>query len=198
MDYSALDDVDLIAHLSKLTHKDGNEIDLLLGELYDRFARLVYSVAYHMVNEPNSAEEITQDVFVKAYEGAASYRPELSKVSSWIITITRRRAIDEIRRRKIRFELDGIEWTEENESATLFDQLHEEDLEQEVDERLTRSEIRSAMKQLPSDQREALRLAYFGGFNQQEIADLLHEPVGTIKSRIRIAMQKMRLVLVER
>ena len=93
MDYSALDDTDLILAIGRYASKA--ELNQMIGVLYDRFGRLVFTVAYHMVGDSETAEEITQDVFVRIYEGARSYHPDLSKVSSWVISITRHRAIDE-------------------------------------------------------------------------------------------------------
>jgi RNA polymerase sigma-70 factor (ECF subfamily) len=191
LDYSALEDTALL----KLVAGARSEA---LGALYDRYGRLVYSVAFHVVGDGETAEEITQDVFVRVWEGAASYRPEVAKVSSWIISITRHRAIDELRRRGARPEKNSTPLPEENSIEFSADSLQIDGPEGIVESELQSDAIRRAVETLPPDQRRVLGLAYFRGLSHSQIAEQLGEPLGTIKSRIRIAMQKLRDVLLER
>jgi RNA polymerase sigma-70 factor, ECF subfamily len=195
MDYSALDDTDLILAIGRYDSKA--ELNQMIGVLYDRFGRLVFTVAYHMVGDSETAEEITQDVFVRIYEGARSYHPDLSKVSSWVISITRHRAIDEIRRRSIRPEQDRIDWPDETTDEQLKIIQPADGPEEAVEARMTRDRIRKALAILPEEQRKVLNLAYLDGYSHQEIAEFLGEPLGTVKSRIRMAMEKMRNALLE-
>lgn len=169
-----------------------------LGCLYDRYGRLVFTIAIHVVGDAETAEEITQDVFVRVWDGAGTYRTDLAKVSSWIISIARHRAIDELRRRGIRPEKDSTNWPDDLgldhvDGLPLWDGP-----ETTVESRLQRQNIRQVIASLPGDQREVLGLAYFKGLSHSQIAEVLNEPLGTVKSRIRQAMQKVRDALIER
>lgn len=164
-----------------------------LGELYDRYHRLVYSLAYQTIGEGAVAEEITQDVFLRIWEKAATYRAEQGKVLTWIVTITRNRAIDLYRRRRIRPENNPLVW----EELTPLERSDDANIEAEVDSSLMRKSIRTALASLPVEQRQALSLAFFRGYSHSEIAEHLQEPIGTIKTRIRLAMQKLRQQLVD-
>lgn len=186
LDLSTLDDTALLVLIAR-SHSGA------LSQLYDRYGRMVFSVAYHVVGDSETAEEVTQDVFVRVWEGASFYRPELAKVSSWMISITRHRAIDELRRRGVRPEKSQIPWPEENENGLpLF-----EGPESEVETNLQQRTIRRAIASLPAEQQKVLGLAFFSGYSHSEIAERLGEPLGTVKSRIRLAMQKLREVFTE-
>lgn len=190
MNFASLDDTALIQMIAGM-HSEA------LGVLYDRYGRLVYTVAYHVVGDAETAEEITQDVFVRVWEGAGSYRVELAKVSSWLISITRHRSIDEIRRRSVRPEKDSVAWPEDTGFETLEGLPLIDGLEEEVEGVLHRRSLREAVAVLPPDQRRVLSLAFFTGLSHGQIAELLGEPLGTVKSRIRIAMQKLRDAMIE-
>jgi RNA polymerase sigma-70 factor (ECF subfamily) len=195
VDFQSLDDAAILALIA------GRQNTGAVGALYDRYGRLVYSVAIHVVGDAETAEEITQDVFLRAWEGAAAYRPELAKVSSWLVSIARHRAIDELRRRGVRPEKDRMEWPEEDATDDVdgADALPAGDnLEGEVEATLQQRAIRQVIAGLPSDQRQVLGLAFFQGLSHSEIATQLGEPLGTVKSRIRLAMQKMHSALQER
>lgn len=186
LDLSTLDDTALIVLIAR-SHNGA------LSQLYDRYGRMVFSVAYHVVGDLETAEEITQDVFVRVWDGASSYRPELAKVSSWMLSITRHRAIDELRRRGVRPEKNQTPWPEEiEEGLPLIDGP-----ENEVESHLRQNTVRQAIAALPADQQKVLGLAYFNGYSHSEIAERLGEPLGTVKSRIRLAMQKLREVFTE-
>ena len=162
-----------------------------LNELYDLYNRLVFSVAFAIVGDQNVAEEITLDVFVQVWKHAATYQPDRAKVSTWLIAITRHHAIDILRWQKSRPETDSLNW----DVISLQDGPALHNLEEHLELAAQREQIREALAQLPDDQREALVLAYFKGYTQSQISEALEQPLGTIKTRIRLAMQKLRKIL---
>lgn len=162
-----------------------------LNELYDRYNRLVYSVAFAIVGDPSVAEEITLDVFVQVWKRAGTYQPDRAKVSTWLIAITRHHAIDILRWQKSRPETDNLNW----DGISLQNGPSVHNLEEDVERTMQREHIQEALAQLPDDQRKALVLAYFKGYTQSEISEALEQPLGTIKTRIRLAMQKLRKIL---
>ena len=181
MNYSILEDetlIRLIAHRSTE----------MLGELYDRYNRLVFSIALYALGDQETAEEVTQDVFTRVWQQAATYKAEQAKVKTWLVSIARNRTIDELRRRQVR-----------PVSLFLDEMLHisEGNLEDMVDGRVEGRRVRAALLELPEEQRKVLVLAYFGGYSQSEISELLDLPLGTVKTRIRSAMQKLRQNLME-
>ena len=159
-----------------------------LGELYDRYSRLVFSLALAIVGDRAAAEEITQDVFVRVWQRAGTYRADQAKVSTWLTAITRHHAIDILRRQNARPESNSVSWDQMPPQAASA--AH--DLEDRAELSLRRERIRAAVAQLPADQQQVLALAYFNGYTQQQIADALHQPLGTVKTRLRLAMQKLR------
>jgi RNA polymerase sigma-70 factor, ECF subfamily len=199
LNLSERDDLELVAILAgRRAAKTAGQDPLLsgaVGELYDRYGRLVYSVAFNATGDPHAAEEITQDVFIRAWEGAPSYRPEIAKVSTWLVSIARHRAIDELRKHGSRPASSPIDWTDESGTEEVLRISGPED---EVQDRLEQRALRQMMAELPPDQRQMLNLAFFQGLSHSQIAEELSEPLGTVKSRIRLAMKKLRGVLVER
>lgn len=164
-----------------------------LAELYDRYGRLVFSLALHVVGDQAAAEEITQDVFTSVWEKAATYRLEQSKVSTWLSSIARHRAIDILRRRNVRPDHHSVSWGE----FALEEQVDPASTAELAEIALARQQVRAAIALLPPDQQQALALAYFRGYSHSEIAGLLGEPLGTVKTRIRLAMIKLRGLLQE-
>jgi RNA polymerase sigma-70 factor (ECF subfamily) len=164
-----------------------------LSELYDRYGRLIYSVARNIVEDGPIAEEITQEVFLQVWQNAGSYRSYKGKLVTWMTTITRYRAIDSLRRRKARPQMNPL-FQVEHDSTDL---PAEYGLEEEVDLTLLSQRVHQAVAALPVDQRTALALAFFHGLTHREIAGRLDIPLGTVKTRIRLAMQKLRLTLHE-
>lgn len=199
MNWPSLDDAALITIIAGVYRARSSDplLNEAVGELYDRYGRLVYTVAIHVVGDPETAEEITQDVFVRACDGARTYQPEVAKVSSWLVSIARHRAIDELRRRGSRPEKDRADWPDDvgMENADGMPSL--EGPEETVEISLQQRGIRQMIASLPSDQRTVLGMAFFQGLSHSEIADQLGEPLGTVKSRIRLAMQKLRDALIE-
>ena len=169
----------------------GQEQSGALHELYDRYNRLVFSVALAIVGDRGIAEEITLDVFVQVWKRAGTYQPDRAKVSTWLIAITRNHAIDILRWRKSRPEADSLNW----DGISLQNGPTAHNLEEHVEQTMQRDRVHRALSQLPPDQRESLVMAYFKGYTQSQIAEALGQPLGTIKTRIRLGMQKLRKLL---
>ena len=184
MDYTRLNDEALLQLIARSQEN-------ALSELYDRYSRLVYSVALNATADPSQAEEITQDVFVRVWESARTYRADQGRVATWLTSIARSRAIDVYRRSRVRGENLHISW----EEAESLDPPAPQDVEAEADLAQRQRWVRWAVAQLPAEQQQALGLAFFQGLSHAEIAQALGEPLGTIKTRIRLAMQKLRQLL---
>lgn len=184
MDFSTLNDETLVRLLVRSNPH-------ALGELYDRYSRLVFSLALNMVGDRATAEEITLDVFTRVWEKADTYRPERAKVSTWLTSVARYRSIDVLRRESSRSEVHSVGWAEVSSDAMPS----VDGPEQAVELALQRERIRAAVGDLPPDQRQALALAYFKGYSHREIAQALDQPLGTVKTRIRMAIQKLRHML---
>ncbi len=163
-----------------------------LSELYDRYGRLIYSLAVRVVGEGETAEEITQDVFVKVWRNAHTYQPELGRPVTWLVSIARHRAIDVLRRRRVR--ADGYLETAEIEGFPLKSNAEEEP-EPQTERDSSRERINRAISSLPAEQRIVLLLAYFEGLSHSELAERLNEPLGTVKTRLRLGLQKLRQLL---
>ena len=165
-----------------------------LGVLYDRYGRLVFSLAYQMLNDDAVAEEITQEVFLQIWTKAGTFQSGLGKVSTWLTSVTRHRAIDNLRRKRIRPEGHRADWdlSEEGDAPQLTDPAN---VVSQVEHNIQSLAIRQAIAQLPIEQQQALALAFFQGLSHQEIAETTGEPLGTVKTRIRLAMQKLRQMI---
>jgi len=186
MKESKLEDSALISLIAR--HKTD-----AMDELYERYNRLVFSVAFAMMGDRAVAEEITLDVFLSVWRGAGTYQPDRAKVSTWLIAITRHHAIDILRWKNSRPESNSLSWDE----VSLPDGSPARELEDGVDMSLEGQRVREAIAQLPTDQRQALGLAYLKGYTHLQIAELLKQPLGTVKTRIRLALQKLRQILNE-
>jgi RNA polymerase sigma-70 factor (ECF subfamily) len=158
-----------------------------LADLYDETAGMVYSVAFRILGDVQEAEEVIQDVFVQIWNNAATFDGTLGAPFSWALGITRNRSIDRLRARQRRLRLS--EELQET-SAVVNDPLAvSPEASCGEDERL---KIRSAVSELPDEQRQAIELAFFTGLTHAEIAVALNQPLGTIKARIRRGMLKLR------
>jgi RNA polymerase sigma-70 factor (ECF subfamily) len=186
LDYSTLDDEALLRLIIQARPE-------ALGELYDRYGRLVFSLALNSVGNPATAEEITQDVFLRVWQRARQYRADRAKVSTWLTSITRHRAIDQLRRRGSRPEQHSVAWAEVVPSA----ETTVNGPEQATGLAMERERVRAAITRLSKEQKQVLALAYFQGLTQSQIAEALVLPLGTVKTRIRLGMQKLREVLQE-
>ncbi len=183
-DYSRYDDEELISLIAQLQQE-------ALAQLYERYQRVVFSLALAIVNDPATAEEITLDVFVRIWQKAATYRADQAKVSTWLTHIARNHAIDVLRHRMTRLDHRALHWDEVRSDGKSF----QEDPQESAELSLRRKRVHAALAQLPADQKEAMLLAYFGGYTQRQIAEALKQPLGTIKTRLRLAMQKLRASL---
>ena len=162
-----------------------------LGELYDRYQRLIFSVAINIVGERGVAEEITLDVFTRVWEKADTYHPERAKVTTWMVRMARNRSIDMLRREAVRPMKHSVGWADiSSEPAANNDSP-----ETAAHLAIQKERVREAVATLPDNQREVLGLAYFKGFTHSEIARELDLPLGTVKGRIRSGMQKLRTLL---
>ena len=158
-----------------------------LGALYDRWVRSLYSLVLHLLKDPDEAEDVVEETFWQAWRKAGSYEPSRGAVSTWLLTIGRRKALDRLRARKrSREDLIGTDRS--------FDDLpsSEPDPSIDVEGAELRENVRLALNTLPSEQREVLELGYFNGLSQSEIPDVTGQPLGTVKTRMRLAMQKLR------
>ncbi len=186
MDYHSLDDETL---LRLIAHSQENA----LSELYDRYSRLVYSVALNTLGDAARAEEVTLDVFERVWEKALTYNAQEGRVINWLTSIARHRAIDIFRQMRSHHENLEVSW-QDAEALGLTDGNNTE-WEAYLEQRQAR--IRTAVAQLPAEQQMVLGMAFFLGYSHQEISDMLHEPLGTVKTRIRLGMQKLRNLLRE-
>lgn len=184
MDYKKFDDETLIRLIA------GSQSDAL-GELYDRYSRLVFGMARNALGDQGLAEEITQDVFMRIWNKASTYQAVQGKVVSWIAGIARNRAIDVFRHQKSLLDGNSLSL----EELPLFDPPDSLNVEQEIESKLKERRVQQALFQLPKEQRDALALAYFRGYTHEEAAEALGQPLGTVKTRIRLGMQKLREIL---
>jgi RNA polymerase sigma-70 factor (ECF subfamily) len=159
--------------------------------LYDRHGRAAFSLAYRMVGNRVSAEDITQEAFLSIWRSRLRYDQGRGSVRTWVLGIVHNRAIDGLRRSIVhdrrRETLEGVEERYEASERTDVEAARREE---------ARS-VRSALSTLPEDQRRAIELAYFGGFSQSQIAEVLNEPIGTVKGRMRLGLEKLRRQLAE-
>lgn len=183
--------------VSGLTERSDEELLVLLGRddllaleaLYDRYHRLTLALAYRVLGDREAAEDIVQETFLAVWRRASSYNHERGRVREWLLSVARHRAIDRLRGTSnpgSTLELD----------ETLADERSPEVWEQ-VDTNLRRDRIRQALETLPGEQREVIELAYYGGLTHQEISERTGAPLGTVKGRLRLVMEKLRLTLAD-
>ena len=162
-----------------------------LSEIHDRYARLVFSIALKTLNDRASAEEIVQRVFTEVWRHAGDYRVERGKFSTWVMSISHHQCTDELRRRRVRPMTEPGDWESLDRLAGNDDPVqHEQDT-------FEQARIRAALQQLPAQQRMVIELAFWGGMTQREIALHCCSPLGTVKTRLRLGMQRMKLLLQE-
>ncbi len=158
--------------------------------LYDRHAGAAFSLAYRMVGNRAAAEDITQEAFMSIWRSRVRYQRERGSVRSWMLGIVHHRGIDNVRRNLVhdrrRASAEGIEDRHEARERT----------EVEAGRREEARTVRAALETLPDPQSKVIELAYFGGFTHTQIAEVLDEPVGTVKGRMRLGLEKMRRELV--
>lgn len=158
--------------------------------LYDRLSRPLYSLALRMLGDAGDAQDALQDVFLQIWSRAATYNPEQSTVFSWTVLLTRSRVIDRLRARKRRLRV--VDSATGDEDVDVADASTMESAADTADKNDEAARVRSVLNNLPSEQREAIELAFFGDLTHHEIAARLGEPLGTIKARIRRGLLKLR------
>ena len=159
-----------------------------LAELYDRFGRPAYGLALRILRDESLAEDAVQEAFLTLWRTSARFVPERGKASTWILTLVHRRAVDLVRREQRR-RTEALPETEPaGEGGSAEDALWL---------RLERERVQAALARLPGPQREAIELAYYGGFTQSELAERLGQPLGTIKSRMFMGLARLRELLGE-
>jgi RNA polymerase sigma-70 factor (ECF subfamily) len=184
-DYAELGDEEL---MQRLHHRDQRAFEAI----FDRYGDLVYSTALRVLRDAQLAEDVSQEIFVRLWRKPQSYVAERGRFLTWLISVTRNRAVDEVRSRGRR---------QRHETASPEEQERELPASDAIDPALNAQLaeqariVRAALAELPPEQREIIELAYFGGLTQQEISDRLDQPLGTVKTRIRLGMQKLRAAL---
>jgi RNA polymerase sigma-70 factor (ECF subfamily) len=184
VDYPDLTDEQLMARLAMRDIK-------AFEALYDRYGTLVYSTALRVVGDAQLAEDIAQEVFLRIWRRPDHYVPQRGRFVTWLLSVARNGAVDHVRTRgrRRRHETAGQELerelpAHEGQDPALMAQLADE-----------RQKVRRALASLPLEQRRVIEMAYYGGYTQQEIAAMLSQPLGTVKTRIRLGMQKLRATL---
>jgi RNA polymerase sigma-70 factor (ECF subfamily) len=159
-----------------------------LAELYDRVDRIAYGLAYRVLRDERLAEDAVQEGFLAVWRTASSYRAERAKARTWILTLVHRRAVDLVRREERR----RAEPLEEEVGAQAGVSASAEEAAW-LD--FERDRVQDALRRLPDAQREAIELAYYGGYSQSELAERLGQPLGTIKSRMFAGLARLRELL---
>ncbi len=183
MSYEGLDDTQL---LSMIQRQDRGALEAL----YDKYGGAVYSLAMRMLSDSGAAQEVTQDTFFNVWRRASSYHSQRGKVTSWLFSIAHHRTIDELRRRR-RDQSQvqhGVDLTNKPSDGA-------DDPVAYATAQYERSQLKDALHTLRVEQREVVVLAYFGGLTHSEIAKHLDQPLGTVKTRMRLGLRKMREAL---
>jgi RNA polymerase sigma-70 factor (ECF subfamily) len=167
--------------IKRLVERDGDA----LSELYDRYSALVYSVALRVLRDTGAAEEILQDIFYSLWEKAARFDATRGSLAGWLLVMSRNRAISRLRRR-------GPEQSEDMEQMTVAFPAW---IEQDLGQRALLATAQKAITDLADGQREAIELAYFEGLTHSEIAQRTGQPLGTIKTRVRTALEILKKTL---
>ncbi len=160
------------------------EVDAL-SSLYDESSSLVYAVIFHILGNKADAEEATLDVYTQVWQHAVNFQPERGSVNAWLIMLARSRAIDRLRSAR------AIRESRAEEEALQFPNPMP-DPEQLSVESETGARVRRALQALAPAQREAIEMAFYGGYTQTELAERLGQPLGTVKTRIRLGMKKLK------
>ena len=184
-DLQRLADEDLMPLVAR---KDPNAFEVF----YDRHGGAAYSLAHRIVGDPAAAEDVTQEAFLSMWRSKARYNPTRGSVRAWALGIVRNRAIDALRKgggRAPKLNLDDDAALDRTEAPERTDA--------EALRRETARQVRGALGALPSEQSQVIELAYFGGFTHSEIARMLGTPIGTVKGRMRLGLEKMRAQFAE-
>lgn len=174
--------------MQRLTYQDL----LAFRALYLRYGNLVYSTCLRIVRDGHVAEDISQEIFLRLWRSPDRYVAQRGRFLTWLTSVTRNRAVDEVRSRNRRYRHETSS-PEEQERDVPAPETADPALAAELSDQ--RRLIIAAMSGLPEEQRQVIELAYFGGLTQQEISQRLSQPLGTVKTRIRLGMQKLRAAL---
>ncbi len=159
--------------------------------VFDRHASAAFSLAYRMCGRRATAEDIVQDAFLSLWRSGSGYDPRRGSVRSWVLSVVHNRAVDAMRRLGAKARLDVAD-------EGIAERLHAaETTDGEVERRDDARQVRTALDELPPDQRQVIELAYFGGFTHKQIAEMLDLPPGTVKGRMRLGLTKLRFFLGE-
>ena len=184
VNYEQLDDGQLLSSIARSNRE-------ALEALYSRYSGPVYSLAMHLLRDSGAAEEVTQDTFFNVWRRGGSYKSQRGSVTAWLFSIAHHRTIDELRkRRRERGRVQhGVDLANRPSESRADDPAEYARAQYEG------SQLKDALTTLRPEQREVVVLAYFGGFTHSEIASQLQQPLGTVKTRMRLAMKKLREVL---
>ena len=161
--------------------------------LYERYNRVLFSLAYRMVADHQVAEDLLQDAFLSVWRRASSYSPQSGSVRSWLISIVHHRTIDYLRAVRRRAGLKEVTWEEvELDERTAFPDVWEEALRS-----VQSAQLRAALVNIPSEQRMVIELAYFQGWTHSEIAEGCEIPLGTVKARMRLGLSRLKGLLAQ-
>ena len=177
-DAADLDDGALMAAIAR-----GDEAAFV--ELYERMARMVYGVVRKVVRDPSQSEEVAQEVFVEVWRTATRFEADRGSVTTWVLTMAHRRAIDRVRSEQA--SRDRTERVGHRERTRPFDEVAED-----VETTFEHQQVRAALDHLTDLQREAVELAFYGGYTYREVAELLDAPLGTVKTRMRDGLIRLR------
>jgi RNA polymerase sigma-70 factor (ECF subfamily) len=162
-----------------------------VGQLYDRYGAVLYAVAYRIVGQAADAEEVVLEAFAQAWRDAPRFEAGRGSVAGWLTMIARSRALDLVRARSRRDRITATA-AADRPDVPLAMGNYRPDPARAVDHDERRRQVQQALETLSPPQRQAIELAYFEGLSQSEIAERLREPLGTVKTRVRLGMQKLR------
>ena len=162
-----------------------------IGLLYDRYGGVLYAVAYRIVGQPADAEEVVLEAFAQAWREAARFEAGRGSVAGWLTMIARSRALDLVRARSRRDRMTASATADRPDASPGMSEFRP-DPAKALDHDERRQQVQQALATLSPPQRQAIELAYFEGLSQSEIAERLRQPLGTVKTRVRLGMQKMR------
>ncbi|HXN08984.1 MAG TPA: sigma-70 family RNA polymerase sigma factor [Candidatus Acidoferrales bacterium] len=161
-----------------------------LEELYDRYSKVAYSLAYRIVGDRGNAEDVVQDAFLSVWRQAGTYKRERGAARTWLMSIVHHRSIDRLRSGASSSNTIPYEELPETREETTKPSIW-----QQAWNNVRGDMIRRALERLPVEQKKSIELAYFSGYTQAEIAELMGVPLGTVKGRMRIGLQKLRTML---
>lgn len=178
---------------TELVRRIKNADETALSELYQRFARPCYSLAHRICADDKLAEDVVQEVFLTLWRNPARFDPARGAFATWLLTVTHYRAVDAVRKESaLRRRTVAVPEAGENWSPTPV-----AGADQAAMARIAAGQVRAALHRLPFTQRQVLALAYFGGHTQSEISALTGVPLGTVKSRMFTAVQRLRELLTD-